>query len=87
MSVNCSDKSNVDSDTNQYVKFTRASLEANAGQATVPFWDAQKVEPTPTLPLSGVGLFHKGAPKCGGFLGLRIFSMDYSEYMGEPARR
>jgi len=41
-------------------------------QTTIPFIDAQPVAPSTGTWLSGVGLYHKGSPGYGGFVGVMI---------------
>ena len=69
--------------TNKFVKFTNSDYEKDAGQSTVPFIDAQPVESANPVPLSGVGIFHKGRPKFGGFIAPRIFTYNFTKHL-EP---
>ena len=65
-----------DSRPGQTVKFEASSLSADAAQTTLPLLDAQSVAPRPAVWLAGLGLFHKGQPRGGGFLGLRVRMAD-----------
>lgn len=72
------------SKTNQYVEFTHTDMDKDVGQTTVPFLDAQDVISIPAVPLSGVGLYHKGQPGYGGFVGLEIFSYNIGPHVQTP---
>uniref|UniRef100_U5ETG3 Putative secreted protein n=1 Tax=Corethrella appendiculata TaxID=1370023 RepID=U5ETG3_9DIPT len=50
------------------VKFSSSNWGSNAGQATVPFFDAQEVSPEPPMALAGAGIIHRGAKSCSGFI-------------------
>lgn len=50
-------------------------------QTTVPFIDVQDVAPNPGTWLSGIGLYHKGNPGFGGYLGLSVETLDYSLHL------
>ncbi|XP_063904379.1 uncharacterized protein LOC135123544 [Zophobas morio] len=67
--------------TNKYVKFTNTGYEKDAGQTTVPFFDAQPVESAIPVPLSGVGVFHKGISGFGGFIAPRIFTYNFTKHL------
>ncbi|KAJ3652602.1 hypothetical protein Zmor_018553 [Zophobas morio] len=69
--------------TNKFVKFTNSDFQKDAGQTTVPFLDAQPVESANPVPLSGVGIFHKGRPEFGGFIAPRIFTYNFTNHL-EP---
>ncbi|CAD6233945.1 GSCOCG00007422001-RA-CDS [Cotesia congregata] len=69
----------VDSMPNESVRFRPSNLIEDAGQSTVPFFDAQDVEGKPEFPLGGVGLVHRGWKNYGGFLAFRIFDINLSE--------
>ncbi|XP_011302214.1 uncharacterized protein [Fopius arisanus] len=68
---------------NLFVKFQESDLKKDAGQSTIPFWDIQEVVTTPTAPLTGVGIFHKGHRDriYGGYLALRILSLNFIDYL------
>ncbi|KAK0089866.1 hypothetical protein PV325_004889 [Microctonus aethiopoides] len=65
----------------QYVKFTTSDRAKDAGQATIPFFDGQSITSTISTALSGLGLFHRGATGSGGFLALRLLTLDLPEYV------
>ncbi|KAJ3646676.1 hypothetical protein Zmor_024252 [Zophobas morio] len=69
--------------TNKYVKFANTGYEKDAGQTTVPFFDAQPVESAIPVPLSGVGVFHKGISGFGGFIAPRIFTYNFTKHLEE----
>lgn len=71
----------VDSYSGQYVEFTHPDFERDAAQTTVPFLDAQKVVSTPAVPLGGVGLYHKGFARSGGFIAPSIKTLNMSPFV------
>ncbi|KAJ3652608.1 hypothetical protein Zmor_018559 [Zophobas morio] len=68
-------------ETNKFVKFTNSDFEKDAGQSTVPFLDALPVESANPVPLSGVGIFHKGRLGFGGFIAPRIFTYNFTNHL------
>ncbi|XP_053595015.1 uncharacterized protein LOC128667752 [Microplitis demolitor] len=75
----------IDSKTDQFIKFRESDFIKDAGQSTVPFFDAQDVEGTPEFPLGGVGIVHRGRKGYGGFLAFKIFDLNLSNCLnGEP---
>lgn len=73
----------IDSKTNQYVEFQTSDLVKDAGQSTIPFFDAQDVEGEIEFPLGGIGLMHRGHEGYGGFLAFRIYDMNLSKFFQE----
>ncbi|KYB24794.1 hypothetical protein TcasGA2_TC031894 [Tribolium castaneum] len=71
----------TDFSKNKCIKFTNTDYQKDAGQTTIPFFDAQPVNSTIPTPLSGVGLFHKGHKGSGGFIAPKIFTYDFSKYI------
>lgn len=71
----------VTSKTNQFIRFRASDLKKDAGQSTVPFFDAQDVDGDPEFPLGGVGIIHRGREGYGGFLAFRIYDLDFSGYL------
>lgn len=67
----------IDSKPNQYVEFTHSDVERDAAQTTVPYIDAQDVVSKVPVALSGIGLYHKGQPNYGGFVGLRVHTYPF----------
>ncbi|XP_044261295.1 uncharacterized protein LOC123009206 isoform X2 [Tribolium madens] len=74
-------KSFTDFSENMYIEFINTDYHKDAGQTTVPFFDAQPVNSTIPTPLSGVGLFHKGRKGSGGFITPKIFTYDFSKHV------
>ena len=72
---------NRDSDNNQYIQFTTSSLKADVGQTVVPFIDLQEISSNPPLPLSGVGLIHKGNKNSAGFLAVKIYTYNFAPHL------
>ncbi|KAL9917759.1 uncharacterized protein ACN427_000395 [Glossina fuscipes fuscipes] len=73
-------KSIPDSRHNQYIEFSPSSMRKDAGQSTVPFIDIQDVTSNPPVPLAGIGIYHKGRPGFGGFLGPKLFTYDIAPH-------
>ncbi|KAK0092149.1 hypothetical protein PV326_002086 [Microctonus aethiopoides] len=65
--------------TNRFVTFRMSDLAKDAGQSTVPFFDAQEISGQPAFPLGGVGLFYKSSYGYGGFIAPKIFTVDIAE--------
>lgn len=57
-------------------------MEKDAAQTTVPFIDVQPV--TAKVPLSGIGIYHKGRRGFGGFLAPSIFTYDFISHVKLP---
>ncbi|XP_028172666.1 uncharacterized protein LOC114361723 isoform X2 [Ostrinia furnacalis] len=76
----------VDSSHDQFIEFTHTDYEADAAQSTVPFVDIQPVMPMKGAGLtSGAGIIHRGARGSGGFIGVKLFTYDYSAHIkAEP---
>lgn len=73
--------SKIISKHDQYLLFTHSDVDLDAAQTTVPFFDAQIVAPQPATLLSGVGLYYKGTRWFGGFIGVKVFTFDFSVYV------
>ncbi|XP_044253047.1 uncharacterized protein LOC123004013 isoform X2 [Tribolium madens] len=67
--------------TGKYIQFTNTDFYKDAAQTTVPFFDSQQVYSKHPVPLSGVGLFHKGRGGSGGFIAPKIFTYDFSQHL------
>ncbi|XP_044253044.1 uncharacterized protein LOC123004012 [Tribolium madens] len=67
--------------TGKYIDFTNTDLYKDAAQTTVPFFDAQQVYSKNPVPLSGVGLLHRGRKGSGGFIAPKIFTYDFSQHL------
>lgn len=69
---------------NQYIEFTHTSKDRDVAQTTVPFIDIQEVTSLPSVPLSGVGLYHKGRNYFGGFIAPKLITYDFTPYVRLP---
>lgn len=69
---------------NQYIKFTYTDMDKDAAQTTVPFIDIQEVTSQPPVPLSGVGIYHKGRDGFGGFLAPKLITYDFTTHIQVP---
>jgi len=65
----------------QYLHFGPTSRTKDVAQTTIPFIDIQPVRPQPASWLKGVGIYHKGQPGYGGYVGPRVFTSDVTEFM------
>ncbi|XP_074093605.1 uncharacterized protein LOC141523925 isoform X1 [Cotesia typhae] len=70
----------LDSTPVKFVRLQASDLLKDAGQSTVPFFDAQDVEGKPEFPLGGIGLVHRGRAGYGGFLAFKIYDLNLSKY-------
>lgn len=77
-------KSEIDSKTNQYIELTHTDLDRDVAQTTVPFFDAQEVTSIPPVALSGIGIYHKGAPLSGGFIAMKLITYDFGPHIQQP---
>lgn len=66
------------SKSNSFVAFTNSDKGLDASQTTVPFLDSQEITANPPMSLQGIGLFYKGEYGFGGFIALKIETLDYS---------
>uniref|UniRef100_T1GH18 Uncharacterized protein n=1 Tax=Megaselia scalaris TaxID=36166 RepID=T1GH18_MEGSC len=69
---------------NQYIKFTYTDMDKDAAQTTVPFIDIQEVVSRPPVPLSGLGIYHKGRNGFGGFLAPKLITYDFTSHITVP---
>ena len=76
-------RSVLNSENDQFLKFSLTSLEKDGGQSTIPFIDKQEVTSKRPTPLSGAGLIHKGQPGFGGFLALKLFTFNIVPYIND----
>uniref|UniRef100_A0A1B6ENR6 Uncharacterized protein n=1 Tax=Cuerna arida TaxID=1464854 RepID=A0A1B6ENR6_9HEMI len=79
--LNSLSPSKIDSENDQYLQFTYSDIDLDAAQTTVPFLDTQMVAPQPPVPLCGIGIYHKGVPWFGGFVGLKVFTYNYGDHI------
>lgn len=77
-------KSVQDSKTNQYVEFTHTDIDRDVAQTTVPYIDSQDVISLPAVALSGAGIYHKGQPGYGGFIGVKLTTYDIGQHVQTP---
>lgn len=63
------------------VQFTRSNWNQDGYQSTIPFIDVQDVVLQSPVPLSGIGIYHKGYGSYGGFLAPRIFTHNYQDFI------
>lgn len=76
--------SEIDSTSNQFVEFTHTDLDRDVAQTTVPYIDAQDVISRVPVALSGAGIYHKGKPLYGGFIGLKLITYDFQPHILTP---
>lgn len=73
--------SHIDSKSEQFIEFGPTDLDLDAGQTTIPFLDTQLVAPQPPVPLTGIGIYHKGRDYSGGFIAPKVFTYDFSQHI------
>lgn len=61
-----------DSATNMYIVFRGTSLEKDAAQSTIPYFDSQPLLSPEFGTLKGLGVYHKSYPGYGGFLAFKV---------------
>ncbi|XP_057322039.1 uncharacterized protein LOC130665599 [Microplitis mediator] len=71
----------IDSKKDQFIRFRNSDLKKDAGQSTVPFFDAQGVEGKRLYPLGGIGVIHRGREGYGGFLAFKIYDINLAEVL------
>lgn len=72
------------STNNQYMEFTSSSVDKDAAQNTVPFIDIQEVVPNPAVPLSGLGIYHRGRKGFGGYFAPKIVTYNLLQNLMKP---
>lgn len=77
-------KSRPDSTTNQFIEFTHTDIDADVAQTTIPYIDAQDATSFPPVPLTGVGIFHKGQDLSGGFIAPKLITFDFAPHIQTP---
>ncbi|XP_015603282.1 uncharacterized protein LOC107271598 isoform X2 [Cephus cinctus] len=70
-----------DSMPDQYLEFAPSDLTKDVAQTTIPFIDIQPIVPHPAVPISGVGIFHKGREGYGGFVAPKLFTFNFSPHL------
>ncbi|XKL65650.1 hypothetical protein PGB90_009070 [Kerria lacca] len=68
-----------DSSSDSFLEFQPSDEITDAAQSTVPFIDIQAVAPQPPIPLTGVGIIHKGSYSSAGFIELKVFTYNLAE--------
>lgn len=84
--TNCKTSSLPDSLSDQFIEFQASSLEKDVSQTTVPFLEAIPVLANPPTWLTGVGIYHKGQPGCGGYVAFRIATLNLMDYLTFPSK-
>lgn len=74
-------RSTIDSNKDQFIRFTHSDIDKDIAQTTIPFIDAQSVVSDPPGLLIGAGLYHKGRVNFGGFVAPKVFTYDYSQHL------
>ncbi|KAF7989964.1 hypothetical protein HCN44_008638 [Aphidius gifuensis] len=62
------------------LRFRVTDKVKDIGQSIVPFIDIQEINSELPVPLSSVGLYHRGSTGSGGFIGLKFQSYDIKNY-------
>ncbi|XP_044004241.1 uncharacterized protein LOC122849558 [Aphidius gifuensis] len=72
-----------DSEENKFISIQESDMVKDASQTTIPFFDLQNVATDPSVPLSGIELFHKGQVDgtSGGYISLKIYPLNLTVYM------
>ncbi|XP_057334047.1 uncharacterized protein LOC130673131 [Microplitis mediator] len=70
----------VISHPNQQISFRRSSKK-EIGQLTVPYFDSRPAASSSFIPLSGIGIFHRGARNYAGFIAPKLIGIDHSQYV------
>ncbi|XP_064536031.1 uncharacterized protein LOC135426708 [Drosophila montana] len=72
------------SKNNQFMEFISSSMDMDAAQTTVPFIDIQDVVTNPAMPISGLGIYHKGKEGFGGFFAPKIVTFNLLQKLTQP---
>jgi hypothetical protein len=56
-------------------------------QTTIPYIDAQPVTSKDGTWLSGIGLYHKGYPGYGGYVGLTTLTYDFEKHLSPKTKK
>jgi hypothetical protein len=56
-------------------------------QTTIPYIDAQPVTSRDGTWLSGIGLYHKGYPGYGGYVGLTTLTYDFEKHLSPKTKK
>ncbi|KAF7987857.1 hypothetical protein HCN44_003720 [Aphidius gifuensis] len=71
----------LDSTTNNFVKIISSDHDDNKESTTLPWLNSLAVKSTTSLPLSGIGLYHRGANSSAGIIAYRLYTIDYSLFL------
>ncbi|XP_044010363.1 uncharacterized protein LOC122854015 [Aphidius gifuensis] len=71
------DENIIHMEKNTFVKFGWSDYLKDIQQTPIPFLDIQPVVADPPAPLSGAGIYYKGQPGFGGFVGLKLVAYSY----------
>lgn len=66
---------------NLYMKFGPTDKIKDLAQTTIPYVDAQLVEPHNPVPLSGIGLYYKAFGEYGGFIAPKILNYNMGPHI------
>ncbi|KAF7987357.1 hypothetical protein HCN44_003119 [Aphidius gifuensis] len=74
----------IDSNTDQWAHLEVSHDRSDAGQTTVPLFDAQTIESIDKSPFGGMGFHHRSSnDKFSGFFALTGYSIDYYQFLKE----
>lgn len=76
-------KNTIYSETNQHIEFWMSDFRKDAGSHTVPFFDTQSVVTSPAAPLNGLEIYHRGAEGYGGFIALKLITLNTPSYWND----
>ncbi|XP_034935116.1 uncharacterized protein [Chelonus insularis] len=82
-----SKKNGVFSKINEFIMVGPSNVNDDAGQTTIPLFDAQPVAVNRTQALGGAGLFVRGAKDYGGFLAFRAYTANLGDYMNANMKK
>lgn len=77
-------KSIRNNEPNLLAEFMPTDIVKDAAQHTVPFFDNLVSEPKHSVPLSGIGLYHKTQPGYGGFIAPQVVVYNFEPYISPP---
>ncbi|XP_044019357.1 uncharacterized protein LOC122859739 [Aphidius gifuensis] len=82
--VKTNEKTVIDSQTDKFYTLSMSDSKTDAGQTTLPLFDASYVGSKVPTALSGIGLHHRSSNReNGGFFGITAYSVIYDKYMSE----
>ncbi|KAF7987358.1 hypothetical protein HCN44_003120 [Aphidius gifuensis] len=84
VSTMTNEKTIIDSNTDQWAHLEVSHDRSDAGQTTVPLFDAQTIESIDKSPFGGMGFHHRSSnDKFSGFFALTGYSIDYYQFFKE----